>query len=116
MVKTASTKASGYDKFVNWKLFAIPLILCILAMAIPTPSSMKDVATEYKVGPKAVVDMITRELFQASSADAAQWQHLGGRHHGSQHEHGRHGQEKFPERECPVAATKQNRRRGQESR
>jgi len=43
---------------------------------MPTPYGMKDVGTEFKVGPKAVVNHITRELFGTNSSDAEQWQLL----------------------------------------
>jgi len=69
-------KATGYDKYVNWKLFIIPIILFTLILMMPTPYSMKDVAVEYKVGPKAVINFITQEMFQAKAADAEQWQLL----------------------------------------
>ncbi|MFH1090043.1 MAG: DASS family sodium-coupled anion symporter [Pseudomonadota bacterium] len=69
-------KATAYDKYVNWRLFAIPVILLIVIMAIPTPYGMKDVATEYKVGPKAVINMLTQEMFGQKSTEADQWQLL----------------------------------------
>jgi anion transporter len=37
---------------------------------------MKDVGTEYRIGPKAVIEHITRALFDISSEDAQQWQLL----------------------------------------
>ena len=67
-------KATGYDKYVDWKLFFIPVVLLVLILALPTPYGMKDVGTEYKVGPKAVVNSITTELFNAKSSEAEQWQ------------------------------------------
>ncbi|RJR50127.1 MAG: DASS family sodium-coupled anion symporter [Desulfobacteraceae bacterium] len=67
---------TGYDKYVNWKLFFIPVIIFFIVLAIPTPYGMKDVGTEVKVGPKAVVDSITRWLFEKSSSEVEQWQLL----------------------------------------
>ena len=72
--KTEKTKPSGYDKFVNWKLFSIPLILLILLMIIPTPKSMLDVGVEYSMGPKYVRDYFASELFHKPIADLEQWQ------------------------------------------
>ena len=69
-------KASAYDKYVNWKLFIIPVILFAVILAMPTPYGMKDVATEYKVAPKAVVNYLTKEMFGQSSSDVEQWQIL----------------------------------------
>ena len=67
-------KATGYDKYVDWKLFVIPLVLLFGILAMPTPYSMKDVGTEYKVGPKAVTSYLAKELFDRKTADLEQWQ------------------------------------------
>ncbi len=72
----AKEKAAGYDKYVNWKLLVIPVVLFFAILALPTPYGMKDVGTEVKVGPKAVVSFITTELFNKKSSDATQWQLL----------------------------------------
>jgi len=69
-------KATGYDKYINWKLFIIPVVLFSLVLMMPTPYGMKDVGTEVKVGPKAVVDFITMELFKDKSENVSQWQLL----------------------------------------
>jgi len=70
----AEKKATGYDKYVDWKLFIVPVALFILILMLPTPYGMKDVGTEYKVGPKAVINFITHELFGKESQDADQWE------------------------------------------
>jgi len=75
----AEKKASGYDKYVDWKLFFIPIVLFFVILVLPTPYGMKDVGTEVKVGPKAVVNFITGELFKNESGDAPQWQLLTAR-------------------------------------
>ncbi len=67
-------KATGYDKYVDWKLFVIPLVLLFGILAMPTPYSMKDVGTEYKVGPKAVTSYLAKELFDRKTPDLEQWQ------------------------------------------
>ncbi|MFO7557250.1 MAG: DASS family sodium-coupled anion symporter [Desulfobacterales bacterium] len=69
-------KATGYDKYVNWKLFIFPVVLFTLVLILPTPEGIKDVGTEYRVGPKAVIEFITRELFKQRPSDADQWQLL----------------------------------------
>ncbi|ACL03936.1 Na+/sulfate symporter (high affinity sodium/sulfate-dependent symporter NadC) [Desulfatibacillum aliphaticivorans] len=76
MSDTKKGKATGYDKFVDWKLFSIPVILFFVILILPTPYGMKDVGAEYKVGTKVVVNSITQELFGKTSADADQWQLL----------------------------------------
>jgi sodium-dependent dicarboxylate transporter 2/3/5 len=67
-------KLSGYDKYVNWKLFVIPLGLLILLIIMPTPKSMLDVGVEYAYGPKYVKDFFAKELFSQSLGELSQWQ------------------------------------------
>ncbi len=69
-------KATGYDKYVDWRLFSIPVALFFIILALPTPYGMKDVGTEYNVGPSAVINFITTELFDRKSVDVPQWQLL----------------------------------------
>ena len=69
-------KATAYDKYINWKLFIIPVILFAALIAMPTPYGMKDVATEYKVSPQAVRDMLAREMFGRGDVELEQWQML----------------------------------------
>lgn len=76
MAKEKKQKATGYDKYVDWKLFIIPVVLLTLILILPTPYGMKDVGTEYKVGPKVVVNFLSQELFNAKSSDINQWQIL----------------------------------------
>ena len=74
MPEKAAKKETGYDKYVNWKIFIIPLVLLFAILLMPTPYGMKDVGTEYQVGPKAVADFITQSLFQKQGLDAEQWE------------------------------------------
>ena len=67
---------TGYDKYINWKLFIIPVVLFFAVLVMPTPHGMKDVGMEYNVGPKAVVNHLTMSLFQQESTEVAQWQLL----------------------------------------
>ena len=69
-------KAAGYDKYVNWRVFFIPVVLFFAVLIMPTPYGMKDVGTEFKVGPKAVIGSLSRDLFGEKSPELAQWQLL----------------------------------------
>ena len=69
-------KATGYDKYVDWKLFSIPVVLLFVVLLMPTPYGMKDVGTEYRIGPKAIIQFITQSLYGKDSSDAEQWQLL----------------------------------------
>ena len=69
-------RAAGYDKYVDWKLLVIPVVLFFAILLLPTPYGMKDVGTEFRVGPKAVANYITMELFDKKSSSASQWELL----------------------------------------
>ena len=69
-------KVTGYDKYVDWKMFSVPVVLFFVLLLMPTPYGMKDVGTEYRIGPKAVIEHITQALFNIKSSDAQQWQLL----------------------------------------
>jgi anion transporter len=74
MAEDTQKKATGYDKYVNWKIFFVPVALLFVILLMPTPYGMRDVGTEYRIGPKAVVNFITETLFHKKSADAEQWE------------------------------------------
>ncbi len=76
MESTTTKKATGYDKYVDWKIFSIPVVLLFVILFMPTPYGMKDVGVEYKVAPKAVVDFFTQSLFNKQTADTEQWELL----------------------------------------
>jgi len=67
-------KVTGYDKYVDWKLFIIPVVLLFGILMMPTPYGMKDVGTEIKVGPQVILDFLTETMFQRDANDAEQWQ------------------------------------------
>ena len=76
MTHTVPKKATGYDKYVDWKIFVIPVVLLFVILLMPTPYGMKDVGMEYNVGQKAVINLITESLFNLKRTEAAQWQLL----------------------------------------
>jgi len=76
LTEKSKKKAAGYDKYIDWKLFIFPVVIFTLILIAPTPYGMKDVGTEYNVGPRAVVKFITKELFKQNSTEVAQWQLL----------------------------------------
>jgi solute carrier family 13 (sodium-dependent dicarboxylate transporter), member 2/3/5 len=79
MAAVQKKKPTGYDKYVDWKLFAVPVTLLFLVLLLPALDSMKDVGTEYSVGTKTVVEHITKNLFKVAPQDARQWQLLTAR-------------------------------------
>ncbi|MBW1759107.1 MAG: DASS family sodium-coupled anion symporter [Deltaproteobacteria bacterium] len=75
MAKTKK-KATGYDKYVDWKLFIIPVVLLFVLLLLPASQGMKAVGTQFQVAPKAVVNFITMNLFGDQSTQVPQWQLL----------------------------------------
>ena len=74
MTQQKNVKATGYDKFINWKLFILPLGLLIILTVMPTPKSMLDVGVEYIMGPTYVRECFSNELFGKPTDELAQWQ------------------------------------------
>ncbi|KMY66972.1 sodium:sulfate symporter [Desulfocarbo indianensis] len=72
--KAKEQKATGYDRYINWKLFFIPLGLLILILVIPTPDSMLRVGAEYTLGPKYVRQYLAKEVFQTDFEELGRWQ------------------------------------------
>lgn len=70
----APQKPTGYDRYVNWKLFSIPLVLFILIIIIPTPDSMLQVGIEYSLGPGYEKTYLAKELFNNEFDGLTQWQ------------------------------------------
>ena len=78
-------KVTGYDKYVDWKIFSIPVVLFFVVLLIPTPYGMKDVGMEYTVASDVVIEHFTKTLFGKSASDAAQWE-IGSRpYDGAEH-------------------------------
>nr|WP_319396076.1 DASS family sodium-coupled anion symporter [uncultured Desulfobacter sp.] len=75
-MKPEKKKVTGYDKYIDWKIFIIPVVLFFAVLLMPTPYGMKDVGMEYTIAPEKVVSYITTELFSINSEEAAQWQLL----------------------------------------
>jgi len=76
MADKQKQKPTGYDKYIDWKLFVIPLAFVVVLWIIPTPSSMLDVGVEYALGPKVVQEFYAGELFGKDPDDCVQWQML----------------------------------------
>ena len=75
-MKQEKKKVTGYDKYIDWKIFIIPVVLFFAVLLMPTPYGMKDVGMEYKVAPNKVVSYLTTQLFSKESSEVEQWQLL----------------------------------------
>ena len=65
---------TGYDKYVNWKVFIIPVVLLFAVLVLPPTQGMVDVGTEYGVGEKVVYAFLSEKLFQKALGALEQWQ------------------------------------------
>lgn len=75
MAKTQTQKkATGYDRYIDWKLFALPLGVFIIIMLIPTPQSMMRVGAEYTLGSKYVREYLAGQVFQEKFTELNRWQ------------------------------------------
>jgi hypothetical protein len=63
MSNTTTSKASAYDKYIDYRRFAIAVALFAGILMIPIPRSMLDVAVEYQMGETYVLDYYSQELF-----------------------------------------------------
>lgn len=72
-------KATGYDKYIDWRVFVFPVLILAAMLAMPASEGMKDVGTEYAVGEKAAIAHIAQKVFEKPTADLEQWQLLTAR-------------------------------------
>ena len=74
--KPAKKHATGYDKYIDWKIAFIPIVLFFAVLMMPNTGLIKDVGTEYSMGPKAVSRFLAKELFGQKTSDLTQAQIL----------------------------------------
>ncbi len=67
-------KVTGYDRYIDWKLFCIPFGLLILMLLMPTPNSMIRVGAEYSIGPEYLRQHLAQEVFQKDLETLSRWQ------------------------------------------
>lgn len=73
---TEKKKESGYAKYINWKIFIIPMGLLFFILAMPPTRGMKDVGTEYALGTEVSVKYLSKQLFDKPAEELEQWQLL----------------------------------------
>ena len=69
-------KPTGYDKYIDWKMFIFPLVILCIMLVMPPLGGMIDVGTEYALGEKVVVEQLAERVFQNQAHDLDQWQLL----------------------------------------
>lgn len=72
-------KETGYSKYINWKIFIIPVISLFSILAMPPTSGMKDVGTEYALGAEVSIKYLSKQLFDKAPEELEQWQLLTAR-------------------------------------
>ncbi len=76
MPDTTTPKASAYDRYIDYRRFAIAVALFAGILMIPIPHSMLDVAVEYQMGETYVLDYYSQELFDKPYRNIEQWELL----------------------------------------
>jgi len=74
MSESSKRERSGYDKYVNYRTFAIAAGVFVFILLLPMPASMLDVGVEYSVSSRMVRDHYAQDLFGKPYADVEQWQ------------------------------------------
>ncbi len=69
-------KATGYDKYIDWKYFIFPVAILIVMLTMPATKGMRDIGTEYALGQEVVVKYLGQEIFDKPASDLEQWQLL----------------------------------------
>ena len=81
MSRDKAKKATGYDKYVDWKFFIIPVVLLFAILIMPTPNGMKDVGDGSIPGRPQAADYSfchQKTISIETSSQADQWQLLTG--------------------------------------
>jgi sodium-dependent dicarboxylate transporter 2/3/5 len=76
MLDTTTSKASAYDRYIDYRKFAVAVVLFVGILMIPIPHSVLDVAVEYQMGETYVLDYYSQELFNKPYRDVEQWELL----------------------------------------
>ena len=68
------SRETAYDRYINYRRFAIAVAAFVLLVLMPIPHSMRDVAVEYTMGRRYVLDQLSEQLFGKPAAAVEQWQ------------------------------------------
>jgi hypothetical protein len=79
MPGSSKMKTSAYDRYVDYRRFAIAVAAFLIILNLPVSEGMRDVAVEYSSGQTFVRNYYTHELFDVSYDEALQWQALTAR-------------------------------------
>ena len=75
-MSTDRHKATGYDKYIDWKVFIFPVLILVAMLAVPPLKGIEDVGTEYALGEKVATEQLAQRIFQKPAPDLEQWQLL----------------------------------------
>jgi solute carrier family 13 (sodium-dependent dicarboxylate transporter), member 2/3/5 len=74
MARQSGVKASAYDRYIDYRRFALAVGAFVLLLLVPLPASVQDVAVEYAVGKERVLEHYCGELFGRPAGEVEQWQ------------------------------------------
>jgi len=74
MSDQAVTKATAYDRYIDYRRFSVAVALFVLILMLPIPDSMLDVAVEYTAGKGHVQQYYAQEMFGRPLRQLDQWQ------------------------------------------
>ncbi len=76
MKNKSGKNLSAYDRYISYPKFGIAVFVFAAILLLPVPKSMMDVAVEYTMGERYVLDFLSKELFKKPCKDIDQWQLL----------------------------------------
>jgi len=74
MLDQAVSKATAYDRYIDYRRFSVAVALFVLILMLPIPDSMLDVAVEYTAGKSHVQQYYAQEMFGRPLRQLEQWQ------------------------------------------
>lgn len=74
MTRDREQRGSAYDKFIDYRKFAVAVAIFVGLLLMPIPGSMVDVAVEYTHGERYVLELLSERLFGVGFEQAEQWQ------------------------------------------
>lgn len=93
-------RATGYDKYIDWKIFILPLGCLIAMLLMPATGGMRDVGTEYALGRTHSMRHLAQQFFRRPLHELEQWQLLSVRMMERSIQVGAMGRERFVKRDA----------------
>ncbi len=72
MARQPQVRASGYDRYVNYRSFSVAVAAFVIVLLVPLPETVQDVAVEFAAGDEHVVEFYCENLFGQRASDVKQ--------------------------------------------